>query len=68
MPFSEYTRTHNEAALYRASLLSQAFVKDGVGPEEIIALHGDAVDRVSSGLSDREKVRLSATRCSSCSK
>jgi len=57
--FEEYARTHSEASLYQASLLSQSFVKQGVGPEEIIALHGDAVERVSAGLSDRERVRMS---------
>ncbi len=56
---AEYARTRSEAALYRASLLSQAFVKQGLRPEEIIALHGEAFDRVCEGCSDREKVRLS---------
>jgi signal transduction histidine kinase len=56
---AEYARTHSEAALYRASLLSQSFVKQGVGPEDIIALHGDAFEMVCVGCSDREKVRLS---------
>jgi signal transduction histidine kinase len=55
---SEYAHTHSESALYRASLLSQAFVKQGVGPEEIIALHGEAFDTVCIGCSDRDKVRL----------
>ena len=55
---AEYAHTHSEAALYRASLLSQAFVKQGVGPEEIIALHGEAFDNVCEGCSDRDKVRL----------
>ena len=58
--FEEYARTHSEASLYHASQLSQAFVKQGVGPEEIIALHGDAVERVSAGMSDRERVRMSS--------
>ena len=56
---AEYARSHSEGALYRASLLSQAFVKQGVGPEEIIALHGEAFETVCLGCSDREKVRLS---------
>jgi len=56
---AEYARSHSEASLYRASLLSQAFVKQGVGPEEIIALHGEAFEAISRDASDREKVRLS---------
>jgi signal transduction histidine kinase len=55
---ADYAHTHSEAALYQASLLSQAFVKQGVGPEEIIALHGEAFDAVCMGCSDRDKVRL----------
>jgi signal transduction histidine kinase len=57
--FADYARTHSEAALYRASMLSQGFVKSGLGPDEIIALHGEAFDRVCEGCSDRERVRLS---------
>ena len=34
---SNYLTTRSEEALYRASLLSQTFVEQGVGPEEIIA-------------------------------
>jgi signal transduction histidine kinase len=56
---AEYARTHSEEALYRASLLSQAFVKAGTGPEEIIAIHGEAFEQLCEGCSDRDKVRLS---------
>ena len=34
-----YVQTRSEAALYQASLLSQALVESGLGPEDIIALH-----------------------------
>jgi signal transduction histidine kinase len=56
--FGEYAKTHSEASLYRASLLSQQFVHQGLGPEEIIALHGEAFSRACTGRSYREQARL----------
>jgi signal transduction histidine kinase len=45
--------------LYRASLLSQQFIENGLGPEEIVALHADAVESAMAGLSYRERARAS---------
>jgi len=53
----EYFRTGDEAALYRASLLSQIFIDSGMGPEDIVALHSDALDRILTRKSPRDKLR-----------
>ncbi len=52
----EYCRERSEAALYRASLLSQTFVESGLGPEDIIALHCESLDAILSGKPAREQV------------
>jgi signal transduction histidine kinase len=52
----EYCRTRGEAALYRASVLSQSLVESGLGPEDIVALHCEALDRVQLGRSPREQI------------
>lgn len=54
---AEYLRTHAEASLYRASLLSQHFVETGLGPEDIIALHAEALDAATAGLPYLERAR-----------
>ena len=56
---AEYIRSRSEDALYRASLLSQRFVQNGLGPEDIIALQADAWAQASEGLSFREQARAS---------
>ncbi|MEP6694810.1 MAG: ATP-binding protein [Chloroflexota bacterium] len=53
----DYLSTHSEDALYRASLLSRACIEGGIGPEEIIALHGEAFAAGITGLSYREQAR-----------
>jgi signal transduction histidine kinase len=53
---AEYCRNRSEVALYRASLLSQTFVESGLGPEDIIALHCEALDTVLAGRSARDQV------------
>ncbi|MGE3270574.1 MAG: sensor histidine kinase [Chloroflexota bacterium] len=55
----EYFTSRAEEALYRASLLSQRYIEDGLGPEEIIAIHAESVDRVTGTLSYRERARAS---------
>src|SRR5215210_5290639 len=55
----DYLLTHGEEALYRASLLSRSFVEGGLGPEEIVALHGEAFSQAVGGLSYREQARAS---------
>lgn len=54
-----YFTNRAEEALYRASLLSQRFIEEGLGPEEIIALHAEAVEITTSGLEYRERARAS---------
>jgi signal transduction histidine kinase len=57
---SEYFTHRAEQALYRASLLSQKFIDEGLGPEEIIAIHAEAVEAATAGLGYRERARASA--------
>jgi signal transduction histidine kinase len=54
---ASYFTNRAEEALYKASLLSQRFIEDGLGPEEIIAVHAEAVDIATRGLSYRERAR-----------
>jgi signal transduction histidine kinase len=57
---ADYLRTRSEAALYQVSLLSQSFIESGLGPEDIIALHFEALDRILAGYSYREQARANA--------
>src|SRR5215212_10038171 len=52
-----FVKSGSERALYKASLLSRAFVEEGVGPEEIVALHVEALQAVTADLSYREQAR-----------
>src|SRR5215212_5061191 len=52
-----YLKTPGEQALYDASLLSQDLVRHGVGPEEIVALHMEALDQAIDGVTPREQAR-----------
>ena len=54
-----YFTSRAEEALYRASLLSQRFIEEGLGPEEIIAVHAEAVEVATRGLGYRERARAS---------
>ncbi len=54
-----YFTSRAEEALYRASLLSQKFIEQGLGPEEIIAVHAEAVEIATRGLGYRERARAS---------
>jgi len=49
-----YIRTRNEAGLYHASLLGKAGVEASLGPDEIIALHAEALEGALEGLSYRQ--------------
>jgi signal transduction histidine kinase len=40
-------------------LLSQRFIEEGLGPEEIIAIHAEAVEAATAGLGYRERARAS---------
>ena len=55
----DYVHTRSEAALYRASVLSQEYVRSGLGPEDIIALHAGALEQATQGLSFREQAMAS---------
>ncbi len=54
---AEYLRTHSEDALYRASLLSRLCVSEGLGPEDILALHVESLDRLVADLSIPKRTR-----------
>jgi signal transduction histidine kinase len=42
----EYMKNGGEEALYRASLLGKSFLEGGIGPDEITAIHCDAVQEI----------------------
>lgn len=50
---TEYLRARSESALYHASLLGQQFVEQGLGPDDIVALHGEALDQAMRGIPPR---------------
>jgi signal transduction histidine kinase/ribosome-binding protein aMBF1 (putative translation factor) len=54
---STYLYSPGEQALYEASLMSQTLVQHGVGPEEIVALHMEALDQALVGFTPREQAR-----------
>lgn len=54
---ADYLRTQREAALYEASLLSQLFVEQRAGPDEIVALHFESLDQILRNLTYREHSR-----------
>lgn len=49
----EFLRARSEGALYRASLLGQEFVEAGLGPDDIVALHTEALDGHIRGIPSR---------------
>jgi len=52
-----YIREPTEAALYQLSLLSQGLIESGLGPEDIIALHFEALERILRNQPYRERAR-----------
>jgi signal transduction histidine kinase len=54
---ADYLKTQREAALYEASLLSQLFVEQRAGPDEIVALHFESLDQILRGMTYREHSR-----------
>ena len=54
---AEYLRTRGERQLFEGSLLSNQFVEAGVGPDEIIALHVEALDQALKGMSFRQQAQ-----------
>jgi len=55
---AEYVRSGSEAALYQASLLSQSCIESGLGPEDIVALHFESLEKVLGSRRPLERVRL----------
>ena len=54
----EFLHVQSERALYEASLLSKQFVEQGVGPEEIVALHSESVEEATKELPAFERARI----------
>jgi len=54
---AEYLRNRSEDALYRASLLSQLCVNEDHGPEDILALHVETLDRLVADLPLPKRIR-----------
>ena len=52
-----YLRDRSEDALYRASLLSQLCVNEDLGPEDILALHVESLDRLVADLPLPKRIR-----------
>jgi signal transduction histidine kinase len=53
-----YIDDRSEASLYRASTLSQLFIEAGLGPEDITALHYEALDKAMKKYSPRDLSRV----------
>jgi signal transduction histidine kinase len=51
---TEYLNSRSEKSLYQASLLGQTCVDGGLGPEEIIALHAEALEHAFTVLTPRQ--------------
>lgn len=54
---NRYLAAPGEQALYEASLLSRDLVRAGIGPEEIVALHVEALEQELAACALREQVR-----------
>ena len=57
---ADYLNEGGESALYRASLLSRRFVETKTGPDEIVALHVEALQQATDGLAPR-RMLMAAT-------
>ena len=57
---ADYCKTRSEEALYRASLLSGALIKTGLGPDEIVAVHYECMQRLAGdeSLHHNERIRM----------
>jgi signal transduction histidine kinase len=54
----DFLKTQSEESLYHASMLSKRFVEQGIGPEEIVALHSEAIEELLKGVPFMERVRV----------
>ena len=57
---TQFLSAQSEEALYHASLLSKGFVEQGIGPEEIVALHSDTLDQLLRHVPLMERARVMA--------
>jgi signal transduction histidine kinase len=57
---AEYLSSRGEEALYQASLLSVMCIQDGLGPEDIIALHFDCLERLVQVYRPVDRARANA--------
>lgn len=57
---NDYLGNRGEDALYQASLLSVICIESGLGPEDIIALHFDCLERVVAVRTPVERARATA--------
>lgn len=56
----KYLQTRSEDALYEASLLTESFIRDGLGPEDITLMHCEAVHELletSDGRTQLDRLR-----------
>lgn len=53
----EYLRTRSEGALYRASILSHVCIEQALGPEDIVGLHTEALQRLQANFTYRQQAR-----------
>jgi signal transduction histidine kinase len=54
---ADFLVTHSEDALYRCSLLSKELVENGLGPEDILALHVESLGYAVQELTPIEQIR-----------
>src|SRR5579859_4972080 len=54
---AEYLRERSERALLCASDLSRIFVESGLGPEDVVALHFESLEKIMPSLNYREQAR-----------
>jgi signal transduction histidine kinase len=54
----EFLHEKNERSLYNATQMARELVEGGVGPEEVVALHTDALERSLRDLPPLERTRL----------
>lgn len=55
---AEFLKVQSERALYDASLLSKEFIEQGIGPEEIVALHTESLEHLLPSVSAIERARI----------
>jgi len=56
----QYCQTHSEESLYEASLLSSGYIQEGMGPDDIVSIHFDAVREIAGdeSFSPSDRIRV----------